>query len=1087
MSKDIWLMDGILDHDKLPESDSEDDSDNSLQNDSGNEAINSNGYSAERQEAEKRIKLCGHKQVFFHHTLLKTLEMRVGNRYMDLLALLCDCDHDELQIKIDYHHNLSRINSELYIGLHCINDEIPDQKLTWKKVLSALMKINRWDVLRALFSPDLDEYWNKGSDCGAKSSVEHTFNLKQPVESLDFDSRPENYRIPQTCFPTGPSRSDMQDSGINSASAEQAISSSFSNMTIGNNQMQVRSGGANPNGITSQQNGLPQPIPTAMPQNQFSSLNPPWQIAMMCQHPQSLYTQANTQYVSSYMNNSDVWSQQQSMFAGTPSLMLHQSPSMQNNGNSMTFQSSLIPMSFEGGLPTLPIASNPRMNDICSPPTRNVINNEVQMSANFAQRNHLNNSISTTIPRGVFSEPVDEITNQKWHVLLTYSLDAEKIAKELQLRLWEDFSILAMTAQQMRNRIKHTLGEDVNIRCRDVKFVVPLLSKKYIADIGYGYLLENEYVSTLYDSDQSKIDRDLVSSIYTKFVNMCLTAGGRNYKVRPLSVIRNSYDICQHLHPCLLQVWHLWQEFEDFVDIINTDVAMCTLFTGRSLLDKEHVVSRRFHHPFAKMTQVQNDLALKLLQEHFGDIVMSVGRCLLERGTSPIGEIIQQTNESITSVKNSLVVLIQHDLVSFQLNSRGIVSYQMKSDDVYPMLSYPLCIDAAEKLFNAEGKLIVEQIILCGKLKLTEIVEKVKNDSAKIAKPIIQEQMIINKFTNMVDDHYIQRCSTVVQEPNNIQLLKPHEDELYLLPDCDDNGRPKKRLQLEGSESQNNEVFWKLNANTFNLYLRNQIIIKSIEKKFDSTAAIIIETMLKLMESYKNIKCIDSNPISKFRISNELPPGSGILPPVLDQYLTRLSEDSVQIISKVDDHQGGMYCLRLARFINSLTWAMIERIIEERTERNRNYVDDTSQGCEADNLYTFRGKFNSFARSSSNFGLHTHKNIFLFCIRFPQVVRMLLEWCHKSLFNLKVARECEMKQNKRLLEKKQKINAIIEAMKIQNTDPNEIAEVEGLITPPETLVLENVQKASDKLETGEINLLECLLIFKLCIDYYMLK
>lgn len=58
-----------------------------------------------------------------------------------------------------------------------------------------------------------------------------------------------------------------------------------------------------------------------------------------------------------------------------------------------------------------------------------------------------------------------------------------------------------------------------------------------------------------------------------------------------------------------------------------------------------------------------------------------------------------------------------------------------------------------------------------------------------------------------------------------------------------------------------------------------------------------------------------------------------------------------------------------------------------------------------------------------------------------QLVRMLLEWTYKAFYNLMVQREIKHQQNKRLLEKKTRVEMIVESLKQSGATQEQIQDV----------------------------------------------
>lgn len=76
-------------------------------------------------------------------------------------------------------------------------------------------------------------------------------------------------------------------------------------------------------------------------------------------------------------------------------------------------------------------------------------------------------------------------------------------------------------------------------------------------------------------------------------------------------------------------------------------------------------------------------------------------------------------------VKKALCVLIQHNLVRYQLQKRGCVEYEAQCRRVLRVLRYPRYIYTAKTLYGDTGELLVEELLLNGQMTMSAVVRKV--------------------------------------------------------------------------------------------------------------------------------------------------------------------------------------------------------------------------------------------------------------------------------------------------------------------------------------------------------------------------
>lgn len=117
---------------------------------------------------------------------------------------------------------------------------------------------------------------------------------------------------------------------------------------------------------------------------------------------------------------------------------------------------------------------------------------------------------------------------------------------------------------------------------------------------------------------------------------------------------------------------------------------------------------------------------------------------------------------------------------------------------------------------------------------------------------------------------------------------------------------------------------------------------------------------------------------------------------------------------------------------------------------------------------------------------------------------MLLEICYKALFNSMTRSAYNKSENRRLIEKSQRLDGIVEAMKDRGESEEYIAEViqsvallafmvlmelsfsfqiHETLTPPEREVLQKVKSRIKNLDSAEIGLDETIFLFQLYENY----
>uniref|UniRef100_A0ACB8G7Y9 DNA-directed RNA polymerase III subunit RPC3 n=1 Tax=Sphaerodactylus townsendi TaxID=933632 RepID=A0ACB8G7Y9_9SAUR len=201
------------------------------------------------------------------------------------------------------------------------------------------------------------------------------------------------------------------------------------------------------------------------------------------------------------------------------------------------------------------------------------------------------------------------------------------------------------------------------------------------------------------------------------------------------------------------------------------------------------------------MTQAEIKLSSLLLCEHFGEIVEKIGTHLIRMGSQPLRMMAHDTGMSLDQVRKALCVLIQHNLVTYQLQKRGLVEYEAQCSRVLRILRYPRYIYTAKTLYSDTGELIVEELLLNGKMTMSAVVKKVADRLTETMEDgkTMDYSEVSSTFMRLADTHFVQRCPSAPENLEPSEALPPpvptlvfNEKEMYTVP----------RLNLVGREEE---------------------------------------------------------------------------------------------------------------------------------------------------------------------------------------------------------------------------------------------------------------------------------------------
>uniref|UniRef100_A0A1A8FAT5 DNA-directed RNA polymerase III subunit RPC3 n=1 Tax=Nothobranchius korthausae TaxID=1143690 RepID=A0A1A8FAT5_9TELE len=522
------------------------------------------------------------------------------------------------------------------------------------------------------------------------------------------------------------------------------------------------------------------------------------------------------------------------------------------------------------------------------------------------------------------------------------------------------------------------------------------------------------------------------------------------------------------------------------------------------------------------MTAQEVRLCGLLMREHFGEVVEKVGTHLLRSGAQHLRAIVHETGVSANLVKKSLCVLMHHGACSFTSGRKGPGSppeYQASCDCILRILRYPRYIYTSKTLYGDTGELIVEELLQRGHMTMSCTVKTVADRLSQNMEDgqSVDYSEVSSVFSKLVETHFLQRCpplggagmtvSSTQAAPNppaaasSFTLPNPESfSECYKVPHVTLVGRGKRQLATEEGEEQRSAkrakmepeahgdegIYWQVNFTRFHQHFRDQAIISAVASKLDQTSSEIVRTILRMSEVTTSPTDSCTKPLSANEIFRSLPSSHNIPRQILDQYLTLLVDDPMEFVGKIGESGGGMFVLNLHRALANLARATLESIVQERfgsrsarifrlllrkRHLEQKQVEDFAMipAKEAkDMLYTLLSqnlvqlqeipKTPDFAPSRT-FYLYTANQL--------PTARMLLQKCYKTVSNLVERRLFETKESKRLLEKSQRIEAILASLQASGAEAEQLTEVEEMISAPEKQQLEVLKLHVNKLDSAE--------------------
>ncbi|CAG9762004.1 unnamed protein product [Ceutorhynchus assimilis] len=493
-----------------------------------------------------------------------------------------------------------------------------------------------------------------------------------------------------------------------------------------------------------------------------------------------------------------------------------------------------------------------------------------------------------------------------------------------------------------------------------------------------------------------------------------------------------------------------------------------------------------------------------ILTERFGPIVSSVGSFLFKSQSSPLLFITRGVDLPLSNIKASLCVLIKYGLVTFKPNkNEKLANYHLESEKVLLMLRYPKYQNLAKIQFGDESAMIIEEILQRGYWTASQLILKVHErlSTNNVNPPTLTH--IKDKLVYLITSKYLERLPSP-DITKAVPSLIIQENELHVLPKID----IKNLVAYQENNSvtlPDANIYWTVNFDRFHQDMRDHIIVNAFENKFDAQAGEIIKLFLRQMYVRTEPWADVSNPIPSIEIKDILKRQSHQTHALafFDQYMSIIEQDNSRLLRKVGEASGGSYQIYLKEAFTQFAWELVEqtvlakynskaarifRLVKEKPyiepDRIQQLAMIPAKDAKKLSYQLYEENFlhiQELRKTSSNNG--PTKNFTLFHIQLENVVRMLLELCYKVQFNHITRRNYERELNKRIIDKKQRVDTILMGMRAQGATEEQLADIEEMITPPEKEVLENIEKMMKQLSLVELEIDDTIFMLKMFIVY----
>jgi len=361
------------------------------------------------------------------------------------------------------------------------------------------------------------------------------------------------------------------------------------------------------------------------------------------------------------------------------------------------------------------------------------------------------------------------------------------------------------------------------------------------------------------------------------------------------------------------------------------------------------------------MARARVQLATDIVIEHFGDVIGKVAGELALRDRLLLEEIVKYTGLEQTQVNSSLLILIQHNLVSFveefELSNRNVVYTYYQANISYMLwrLRFPCYLQVAKQRFEEEGQRMVRSLLEHGRLTQEQIMPKVKTDRTEsILAELIRQHFVVRvpeaAGPQPAVDITAQLAAARRAKPGNFEgeddadFEDSRQSSKSAMSHLSEGFRetkkrkPKNIPAVPQAKRQNGadppvgravEIYWCINPERFHMHFRHEMFIKMAEEKVDVTAGNYLRVMFKLTEPFIfSLNDRDSVSLSTVNIWQELRKeySNDISQHSVQQYISVLAAEQ-SMLKKTGESDYSISLLALSEFVQI---KVIESIVQQR-------------------------------------------------------------------------------------------------------------------------------------------------------------
>lgn len=132
----------------------------------------------------------------------------------------------------------------------------------------------------------------------------------------------------------------------------------------------------------------------------------------------------------------------------------------------------------------------------------------------------------------------------------------------------------------------------------------------------------------------------------------------------------------------------------------------------------------------SSVPHISMELVEAILHEHFGSRCAQVGECLIRRGPSPVFDIRAVTRLSFLEIRNCLLTLIQHNIVTFTAPPEPVL-YTLDVPEALFRIRFARYALFVEQRRGPVARILMTEVLKCGRVTVKGVISQILDDLEK--------------------------------------------------------------------------------------------------------------------------------------------------------------------------------------------------------------------------------------------------------------------------------------------------------------------------------------------------------------------